>query len=319
MSRPLPVAGPPLAVGLMLLLALLLPSPAHAQAHQGACLAGSPARCEFWYGRLKSVGDGDTIDVRIHGVGVRRIRLTGINAMELTRYSHTPSKRRGACHAKAATARLEQLLRMGHRRIRLAAQHAESHAGHRLRRAVETRVGGRWLDTGAVLVNEGYALWLPNGHEWAWNRRYSALSEAARAARLNLWNPSGCGAGPAASADLRLRVRYDADGNDRTNPNGEWFRVVNRSDFAVSLRGWWVRDSSHRQFRFPRSAAVPPRGHVTVRVGPGRDSGRTFHWNQRLPVFENPTRNRRALGDGGYLFDRRGNLRASVIYPRRAL
>src|SRR5919202_5841174 len=73
----------------------------------GPCLVGSPVRCQFWYGRLKSVGDGDTIDVRIRGVGVRRIRFTGINAMELTRYSHTPSKRRGACHAKAAAARLD--------------------------------------------------------------------------------------------------------------------------------------------------------------------------------------------------------------------
>jgi micrococcal nuclease len=301
----------------MLLLALLVPSPAHAA--QGRCLAGSPARCEFWYGRLKSVGDGDTIDVRIRGVGVRRIRLTGINAMELTRYSHTPSKRRGACHAKAATSRLEQLLRRGHGRIRLAAQDPASHAGHRLRRAVATRIGGRWLDTGAVLVNEGYALWLPNGHEWAWNRRYSALSEAARAARLHLWDPAGCGAGPAASADLRLRIRYDAKGNDRANPNGEWFRVINRSTFAVGLRGWWVRDSSHRQFSFPRSAVVPARGRVTVRVGPGPNHARSFHWNQPLPVFENPTRNRRALGDGGYLFDRRGNLRASMIYPHRAL
>jgi endonuclease YncB( thermonuclease family) len=316
MFRPLRLGAASLACVLTCLLAA---STATAAPSHGACIAGHPGRCEFWYGRLKSVGDGDTIDVRIRGIGVRRIRMTGINAMELTRYSHTPSKRRGACHAKAAAARLEQLLHEGHGRIRLAAQHASSHAGHRLRREVATWIGGRWLDTGAVLVNEGYALWLPNGHEWAWNRLYSALSERAAAARLNLWNPFGCGHTPAASADLRLRVRYDAKGNDRSNPNGEWFRVRNLSAFAVRIGGWWVRDSSHRQFRFPHGAVIPARGRVTVRVGPGRDTARTYHWNQPQPVFENPTRNRRALGDGGYLFDRRGNLRAYMIYPHRAL
>jgi hypothetical protein len=182
---------------------------------------------------------------------------------------------------------------------------------------VATRIGGRWVDTGTVLVREGYALWLPNGHEWAWNRRYSALSEQAAAARVNLWNPLGCGGAPSAAASLSLRVRYDAKGNDRTNPNGEWFRVRNHSSFAVRIGGWWVRDSSHRQFRFPRGAVIPAGGRVIVRVGPGSDSATTFHWNQPQPVFENPTRDRRAMGDGGYLFDRRGNLRASMIYPRR--
>jgi micrococcal nuclease len=309
---------PLLLAALAALVAAALAAPA-ARAERGPCLGGSPITCSHWYGRLKWVNDGDTIDVRIRHLGVRRIRLTGINAMELRRYSHTPSRRRGACHAKAATARLEQLLRAGHRRVRLSAERPGSRAGHRLRRAVATWIGGQWVDVGAVLVAEGYALWLPNGHEAAWNGLYSALSQRAAAAHLRLWDPAGCGRAPAPGADLRLRVRFDARGNDRTNPNGEWFRVTNASPFPVRIGRWWVRDSSHRQFRFPRRTVLPAHGRATVRVGRGRDHGLVFHWNQPQPVFENPTNDARAMGDGGYLFDRRGNLRASMIYPKRGI
>ena len=313
----MPRARSLLAILLAAPIAAFAPATAAAPASGPPCVAGTAKpRCLVWYGRVTSVGDGDTLDVRIRGEGVRRIRLTGINATELSRYSHTPARRRGACHAKAATARLEQLVRLGHRRVRVSAQHAESRAGHRLRRAVAVRVAGRWVDVGAQLVAEGHALWLPNGHESAWNRTYRTLSQRAAAARLRLWNPLGCGKAPAPAADLRLRVRFDAAGNDRANPNGEWFRVTNASSFAVRIGGWWVRDSSHRQFRFPRRTVVPARGRVTVRVGPGQPRGRVLHWGQSLPVFENPTHDRRAMGDGGYLFDRRGNLRASMIYPR---
>jgi hypothetical protein len=36
----------------------------------------------------------------------------------------------------------------------------------------------------------------------------------------------------------------------------------------------------------------------------------------RTPPFQNPDNHpRRAVGDGGYLFDPRGNLRAWVMYP----
>ena len=35
----------------------------------------------------------------------------------------------------------------------------------------------------------------------------------------------------------------------------------------------------------------------------------TFFWGLRRPIFEN-------RGDGGYLFDRRSNMRAWHIYPR---
>jgi len=277
---------------------------------------GSPP-CLFSYGRVTFVADGDTIDVRVRGSGVHRIRLTGINAMEQTRYSHYASRRRGHCHALAATSRLQQLIRAGHGRVRLAAQNPASVAGTRLRRQASVFIGGRWVDTGEVLVAEGHALWLPNGIEYAWNRAYSRASEHAAAHRLRLFDPRGCGAGPSAGVEPRLRLRWDARGNDAANVNGEWARIVNPSGHPLRLAGWSFRDSSARSLVFPRGAVVPPHRSVTVHVGHGTADGRRYFWGLPGPAFENASGGARALGDGAYLFDPRGNLRAFHIYPRR--
>ena len=235
----------------------LIVSPAHA-AGTGRCTdePGAP-RCHFWSGKVKFVADGDTIDVRIPGVGVRRVRMTGINAMEMTRYSHTRSLRRGKCHAVAATNRLEDLLRKGHMRVRLAAQHATSHSGsRRIRRQVSVRIDGHWVDTGRVLMSEGHTLFLSNPEEWAWNRRYLELAREAAFRGVRLWNPRGCGAGTARGATLDMQLNYDADGVDFENVNGEWARIGNRSPFPVSLRGWTFRDSAALTYRFPRHAGA---------------------------------------------------------------
>ena len=305
-----------LLVALTLIVTAAAAQPAAARAATGPCTAepGSP-RCQHWYGKVTFFADGDTIDVRLRGSGVRRVRLTGINAMEQTRYSKYPARRRGACHAVAATARLEQLIRQGGRRVRLAAQDPASVAGRRLRRQVSARIGGRWVDVGRALVAEGHALWLPHGVEHAWNRDYNQLSRAAAARRLRLFDPQSCGRGPSGDVQPELRLRWDARGNDGANVNGEWARVVNPGPRALPLGRWTFRDSSARRFTFPRGAVVPSGGSVRLHVGRGTHRARRLHWGLPGPAFENATGGRRGMGDGGYLFDPRGNLRAAVIYP----
>jgi hypothetical protein len=215
----------------------------------------------------------------------------------------------------AATARLEQLLRRGHMRVRLAAQDPASRSGHRLRRQVSVRIGGRWVDVARVLVAEGHALWLPNPVEWAWNADYAALSARAAAAGLRLWDPQGCGAGPSAGARLTMQLNFDAEGNDAANVDGEWARIANTSAAPVPLAGWWFRDSALRRYVFPAGAVVPARGALTLRMGAGADGDGVYHWGLTAPPLENPSFDARAMGDGGYLFDPRGNVRAWVIYP----
>jgi endonuclease YncB( thermonuclease family) len=297
---------------LLALLAATLVAPAAASARTGACTPGGPA-CHFSSGRVVFVADGDTIDVSVGG-RVHRVRMTGINAMELHRYSHTPSLRRGDCHGVEATARLERLLRRGHMRVRLAAQDPASHSGRRLRRQVSTRIHGHWVDVNRKLVAEGHALWLPNGTEWAWNRAYHRLSLAAAKAGRRLWNPRGCGAGAAAQIHPTVQVNPDADGNDYVNVNGEWARIGNPGSLPLNLHRWWFRDSDLRRYTFPAGAVVPPHGSVLLRMGRGEAGDGVFYWGLPSPPFENPTTDARGMGDGGYLFDPRGNLRAWDIY-----
>ena len=49
-------------------------------------------------------------------------------------------------------------------------------------------------------------------------------------------------------------------------------------------------------------------------MGYGADTAGELHWGLDAPPFENPSYDERATGDGGYLFDPRGNLRAWEIY-----
>lgn len=302
---------------LLPLLLLLLCAPATAHARTGACLVdGGGPECTLWTGKVVFVADGDTVDIDIAGDGTARplrVRLTGLNAMEQTRYSRYPSRRRGECHALAATRRLERLLERGGNRVRVAAQDPRSKSGSRWRRSIAVRIGGRWHDPAKTLVAEGHALWLPAHEEWAWNAEYGRLADQAAQAGRGLYDTDSCGAGPAQDAQLSLDVRWDADGNDQANVNGEWIRVENRSDRPVALNGWWVRDSHLRRYRFPSWATVPPSGAIRVHVGRGDAAGSEFFWGLPAPAFENADPSR-GMGDGGYLFDPQGDLRAWQTY-----
>jgi endonuclease YncB( thermonuclease family) len=285
-----------------------------ASPHRGRCRPADPhgPSCLIWTGKVTFVADGDTVDVAIDGVGKRRIRLTGINTTELRHYSHNPSQRRGECHGVAATAQLERMVKQSHWRVRLLAQHASSHSGHRLRRMLQVRMGGRWQEANAVQVRTGLALWLPNGAESAWNTEYSTLAQQAAARSIGLYDTSSCGRGPSEGARLRVHVKWDADGSDHQNVNGEWIEIRNLDPTrAVGVGRWRVKDSDLKQYVLPSWATIPANGSIFVHVGRGHSHGNDFFWGFRHPLFEDAT------GDGGYLFDPQGDLRAWEIYPCR--
>lgn len=299
--------------------ALCAVAPAPADARTGACVVGDAdgPRCTVWTGKVAFVADGDTLDVDVAGDGRRRplrVRLTGLQAMEQTVYARDPRRRRGECHALEATRRLERLTARAKGRVRLAAQDPASRSGARWRRSIAVRIGGRWHDVGRILLAEGRALWLPNAVEYAWNAEYSRLVDAAARAGRGIWDTDACGPGPGRPAALSLTVNWDADGDDAENVNGEWMRVHNRDPVRdAPIGGWWVRDSHLRRFRFPAGATVPAGGSVTVHVGAGASEGTRFHWGLSAPAFENVDASR-GMGDGGYLFDPQGDLRAWMTY-----
>jgi endonuclease YncB( thermonuclease family) len=292
--------------------AMLVLVPAAQAARRAPCVEGGKGpKCTFWDARVLFIADGDTIRVRVGGA-VRNIRFTGLNAMELTRYSKYPSRRRGACHGLEATALVERYIRGSRWKVRLAAQKASSRTGKRLRRSVWVKVRGRWRDLSRIELQRGLALWLPNSDEDAHNREYGVLAQRALRAQKGLYDPDACGAGPDQDIPLSVSVNWDADGDDEANLEGEWVDVHNGGSRAIDVGGWWIRDSWLRYgaghvpgFRIPAGTSIGAGQTLRLRVG---CSGSGLHWCQKASAFENH-------GDGAYLFDPQGDLRASGVYP----
>jgi endonuclease YncB( thermonuclease family) len=296
---------------LVLLLILLCLAPA-ALAASGPCRTDGGPRCRFWTAKVVTIDDGDTIHVRLAG-RIRTVRFIGIQAMEQSVYTHVVSQRRGECHALEATARLERMIHPGST-VRLAAQDPASHAGYRLRRSVAYRSGGRWHDIGQVMMREGYTLFLVGTIETAWNRLYNRLGQEAAQRHVNMFDTTHCGSGPDQDVPLRVWVSSDPLSADTQHVNGEFMKVQNRSATkTLSLAHWWIRDSLLRRFEFPAGTKVGPGDTATVFVGRGQRSANSFYWGFSRPIFENP--DARDLGNGAYLFDPKGDLRAWMIYP----
>jgi endonuclease YncB( thermonuclease family) len=277
------------------------------------------------YGRVTHVDDGDTIDVDVTGDGTRkiaRIRFIGVQAMELTHYSNTLSKIRGECWAPAATRYLYQLT--FHRQVRLLSQKGITtydRGGTRLHRNVEVLREGTWQDVQGLMLDAGLVLAEANQKEWLHNRDYRARAQQAAAAGLGIWgDPAHCGAGPSQDQPLSVSIRYDGDGNDKVNLNTEWVDIVNGGTQPVSLAGWWLRDSSNLGYKahgypFPPSASVAPGSRLRVHIGRGPDDATNLHMGRVYPLFVNPLGGPKWLGDGAFLFDHDGDLRAHQTYP----
>jgi hypothetical protein len=254
------------------------------------------------------LGDGTTAS--------RRIRFAGVQAMEQTQYS--THARAGYCHAVEATERVERLVRRSKGLVRLAAQDPLSMSQRRYVRTVAVKVHGRWTDVGTILMREGRALWWPSWRESAPNARYSTLIQRAIAAGRGLFDPDGCGVGPSPASPLTLTVNWDADGSDAANPSGEWVRIRNLDPVnPVALGDWHLRDAGLRTYVFPPQAVVPPNGSLTVNVGTFGDDATVFPMGRGAPMFANVTYDEVAMGDGAYLFDTLGNVRATMVYPCR--
>ncbi|WP_045744200.1 lamin tail domain-containing protein [Actinoplanes rectilineatus] len=297
----------------------LLGAAVPAQAAMVACrhVASGP-RCLVWTGTVSWVADGDTPRVDLDGDGTRElvsIRLVGIQAMEQSVYSPQPAKRRGDCHALQATARFEQLVKAGGGKIRITALQASSSSGRRPLRSVAVRIDDQWHDVGLDLVRRGLALWLPFSGEWAWDEQYRKATQQAAADRVGLFDTDFCGSGPSQDSGIRMTVNGDPDGVDADNLNGEYFRIVNPSSRAVPVGGWWVRDSALRRYTIPPGNVVPAGGEFVVHVGRGTNTATHKYWGLSQPIFTNVDPANHGYGDGGYLFDPQGDLRAWDVYP----
>jgi endonuclease YncB( thermonuclease family) len=285
-----------------------------------ACLAmpgQASARVHVWPAKFVSINDGDTIDARING-RVQTVRLSSVQAME--QHTYNSKHRTGECNAVEATVRLEQLIHESHGRLRLSAQDPRSRSDVRLRRSVAVRIHGRWRDTGRILIREGHALFMSGQVEDRWNKIYNEAEQRARLDGRGLWDPTHCGSGPYQDVPLRLWVNWDPPGVDSQDVNGEYVKVRNHGARTVELGGWWLRDSLLRRFTFPPGTQLAPGHTLTLHVGHGASAGETFYWGLDGPAFENAyglsdPKDGRNRGDGAYLFDPHGDIRAAMVYP----
>jgi hypothetical protein len=126
-----------------------------------------------------------------------------------------------------------------------------------------------------------------------------------------MYDTSSCGAGPEQGARLRVRLKWDADGSDHQNVNGEWIEIRNFGSAPASIGGWTVHFSDSRRYHFRSSARVPAGGRVRLHIGHGRNTPTDYYWGFGHPIFDDH------LGDGAYLFDPGGDLRAWMMYPCR--
>lgn len=274
--------------------------------------SAAPAAPVDTTGKVIRVVDGDTVIARIDGK-THRIRITGLNAMELTDYR--PGHRKGQCHARQAARRLERLVL--DKSVRITARDAASESGQRLRRSLAVEdASGTWIDPAAVLVREGLALWLPNKVEYLPNSSYPVLAAQAAAEGRGLWNTDACGVGPSRNATLRVAVKWQG---------AETVSIDNQGANPVSLADWRVRDSSYhgklaRGYTFPAGTVIPAGGTVVLHTGEGSNGGGHYYWglNDKVRVFDNVTDAPTLMADGAYLFDPQGDLRAAQQYAPHA-
>lgn len=288
--------------------------------------AGPALAASVGYGKVVFVADGDTIDVDVAGDGTSRpsrVRYIGIQAMELSRYSHTLSKLRGDCWGVDAARNLHSIIKG--KRVRLSSRKASSHSGAnvRPRRHIAVQMDGRWVDTGALQVSAGLVLpdLLPD--EYTHNLNYMQRAQQAAAAGVGMWgNSAKCGVGPNQTEPLKVTVNWDAEGNDAANVNGEWVDITNLGAVPVPLGGWWVRDAAYRGYKahgyvIPAGTTVEPGATLRIHVGNGNNTANRLYWGLSANIFANVTNGSQWMGDGAWLFDPQGDMRAWDMYPCR--
>lgn len=293
----------------------------------------------WYYGTVTHVRDGDTIIVDIteperaphttDGYPGWAIRAYGINAFADRRQLGYE------CWGPDATHRMEQ--EVGDRaradlylqrrysnapgdpyegqRVKLRGNiDSSADAFGRLAMRVFVEVDGQWVDVAGRLLKAGLGLPSPSSELTdAQNRAYRRKAWKARTDHRRIWSGDGCGGGPASDANLRLRVRWEADGDDDANLNGEWVQVINEGADAVSLGGWQLRDLAMQDpYVFP-NITLEAGERVTVFGGAGTSSGLTRYWRNQAGSRDGQLFS--GSGDGIVLLDPGGDIRAYQEFP----
>jgi endonuclease YncB( thermonuclease family) len=192
------------------------------------------------------------------------------------------------------------------------------------------------IDVQAEQIKAGWSLWWPHSGEWAHNKAYLDLANDAKNRGVGIWNPNHCGA--ATGSVPLMWVNSNAPTIDtNTEPAfGEYVILKNNTAATMDLTNWMLRDNSlnffwnsdngdwmQRQNKFG-SMVIPAGEHRIIYLdNPARyelsaTEYEYFNWSRNTPGAQltNPYISGNYInGDGIYLQDPRGNIRASMTNP----
>ena len=288
----------------------------------GAVKVGLP---QIWTAKVQPVADGDTVNVNIkksgdlgpRGHAPDRNPSDGAPELQpLLRPHRRVPFHRGNRTARGSDSGVEEQGAPGRDAAAPASRGLAGGSGERSR-------SGRGAD-GSTSARSGgggpRASGTRNGMEWAWNNTYAELSQFAARAGDGIWETDACGAGPDAGTRSRLKVKWDADDADsaerqrRVRPRHE----LRSRQRRVSLRGLVGARLRTAALHLPARVSLSrPVARSSVHTGAGARGGTPSTGGEGPPCSRTrPARGRR-IGDGAYLFDPQGDLRARAGYPCR--
>lgn len=258
--------------------------------------------------------DGDTIDVVIGG-NVYRVRLLGVDCPETTVEHNKP-------YEYDSITNLTYMTEWGLK----AKEFAETVLDHKTVYVEFDELAGlkgyygRYLayvylengsDFNAMLLKNGLARVYTEG-TFKKEREYVQYENSAKTNKIGLWNYSSTATPTTTvttttSSSVRIDyINYDAPGNDRNNPNGEYVVIKNCGSNSVNMKGWKLKDKAGHTYTFP-SITLKPGDTVYIYSGTGTDHDHVLYWGKDIPIWNND-------GDTAYLYDPNGKLVDTYTY-----
>lgn len=237
---------------------------------------------------VSKVIDGDTIELE----NGERVRLLGINTLE-----------KGQNYYEEANNRLKELIEG--KEVRLEKDVDDKGKYGRLLRYVF--INDEFVNL--KLVREGYAHVYVIPPNTKYQTDLEKAEEKAKEEGLRIWNSSenfGC---------IGIAYfRWNAEGNDCNNPNGEYVTFKNTCPEPINMKGWTVKDRGTNIYTFPE-VSLPSNEMVTLYSGPGKDTSRKLYWDEekQCPAIWNND------GDSLYLRDEGGYLVVDYDYPEETV
>ncbi len=192
------------------------------------------------------------------------------------------------------------------------------------------------IDVQAEQIKAGWSLWWPLAAEWAHNKEYLDLMNTAKAQGVGLWNPSLCGPANRTAPSMWFSQNAPSIGSNTEPAFGEYVILYNHTAAAMDLTNWSLRDNSLNFFwnsangRWMQklnkfgSVILQPGKHKIIYLDnpagyPLSDTEyEYFNWTRNTPgpqLTNGSVNGAYANGEGLYLEDTYGNIRASMTNP----